>query len=110
MIDGAHRGQGKWQVAGLAGLGDRSLVSSKGNGRHSHQSDVIRFQLSKDHSLVWCGLSALEGDSLRDGTSPSTWLQLCELLKTVAWINRKWQEREPDWRGNSYTEWVRFGD
>ena len=87
-----------------------SLVSSKGNGGHSHQSDVIRFQLSKGHSLVWCGVSGLEGDSLRDGTSPSTWLQLCELLKTVAWINRKWREREPDWRGNSYTEWVRFGD
>ena len=55
---------------------------------------MIRFQLSKGHSLVWCGVSGLEGDSLRDGTSPSTWLQLCELLKTVAWINRKWRERE----------------
>ena len=77
-MDGAQRGQGKWQVTDLAGLGDRSSFSSKDNGGHSHQSDVIRFLLCKGPSLVWCGLSGLEGDSLRDGTSPSTWLQLCE--------------------------------
>ena len=51
-MDGAQRGQGKWQVTDLAGLGDRSSFSSKDNGGHSHQSDVIRFLLSKGPSLV----------------------------------------------------------
>ena len=98
------------EVRGSGRFGRARRQKFRGNGRHSHRSDVIRFQLSKGHSLVRCGLSGLEGDSLRDGTSPSTWLQLCELLKTVTWINRKWREREPDWRGNSCTEWVQFGD
>lgn len=70
-----------WGYRGSLQAGYRSLVSSKDNGRHEHQSDMIRFGLSKDHSLMQCGLRGLEGSSSRDRTPFSTWLPIGNIVR-----------------------------